>query len=174
LQAQQESLYTMGADAGGKALIDQNNLAFGIVQAQKDILSSYILGYYSTNPALDGPYRRINVQVAKQLNAKLDYLPGYFASKGFRRFSSSDRQRHLQEALDAQRSNDGPVAGDRGKLLRLARDRYSIPVAVKIPGAISNLLAVGMPRLSDWIHRRSARLQGCIAGDCSGPASGEA
>ena len=47
-QAQQETLHTLAADTGGKALLDNNDLALGIVQAQKDISSYYILGYYST------------------------------------------------------------------------------------------------------------------------------
>jgi hypothetical protein len=58
-QGQQETLYTLASDTGGKALLDQNELALGIVQAQKDISSYYILGYYSSNAALDGRYRRI-------------------------------------------------------------------------------------------------------------------
>ena len=48
-QNQQETLYTLAADTGGKALLDNNDLAVGIVQAQKDISSYYILGYYTTN-----------------------------------------------------------------------------------------------------------------------------
>ena len=46
-QGQQETLYTLAADTGGKALLDNNDLALGIVQAQKEISSYYILGYYS-------------------------------------------------------------------------------------------------------------------------------
>ena len=98
-QGQQETLYTLASDTGGKALLDNNDLALGIVQAQRGIASYYILGYYSTNTALDGHYRRINVQVNKKLSAKLDYRSGYFASKTFRQFSSSDRERQLQEAI---------------------------------------------------------------------------
>src|SRR6185295_2526361 len=37
LQAQQDTLFTLAGDTGGKALIDNNDLAMGIVQAQKDI-----------------------------------------------------------------------------------------------------------------------------------------
>ena len=55
------------SDTGGKALLDKNDLSLGIVQAQKDIASYYILGYYSTNAALDGRYRRIKVQIGKDL-----------------------------------------------------------------------------------------------------------
>src|SRR5262249_5901790 len=72
-QGQQDSLYTLASDTGGKALLDQNDLAMGIIQAQKDIASYYILGYYSTNSEPDGRYRRIKVQLKKSnLRASLD------------------------------------------------------------------------------------------------------
>src|SRR6185437_9744157 len=60
-QGQQETLYTLAADTGGKALLDNNDLAVGIVEAQKDISSYYILGYYTTNDKLDGKYRSIKI-----------------------------------------------------------------------------------------------------------------
>ena len=47
-------MWTMAADTGGKALLDNNDLAAGIVQAQKAISSYYIIGYYTSNTALDG------------------------------------------------------------------------------------------------------------------------
>ncbi|MCC6588104.1 MAG: VWA domain-containing protein [Bryobacterales bacterium] len=134
-QQQQDSLYTLAADTGGKAMLDQNDLSAGIVQAQKDVSSYYILGYYSTNAAADGKYRRVKVQIAKGLTASLDYRSGYFASKEFKQFTDSDRERQLQEAL---------MLGDPVTDLSLAlevnwfrqgRDRYFVPIAVKIPGS---------------------------------------
>ena len=61
-QGSQETLYTLAADTGGKALLDNNDLAMGIAQAQKEMSSYYILGYYSQNDKLDGRYRRIKLQ----------------------------------------------------------------------------------------------------------------
>ena len=134
-QGQQETLYTLAADTGGKALLDSNDLSAGVVQAQKDISSYYILGYYSTNTTPDGHFRRIKVEANKALNAKLDYRSGYFASKTFKQFSSSDRDMQLQEALML-----GDPVTDLGLALevnyfRMARDRYFVPVSVKIPGS---------------------------------------
>jgi VWFA-related protein len=63
-QGSQETLDTLAADTGGKALLDNNDLGLGIVQAQKEISSYYILGYYSANEKLDGRYRRIKLQPA--------------------------------------------------------------------------------------------------------------
>jgi len=134
-QDQQETLYTLAADTGGKALLDQNDLALGIVQAQKDIASYYILGYYSTNAALDGRYRRIKVQIGRNLTAKLDYRSGYFASKEFRQFTDSDRERQLQEALMLGDPVTDLSLALEVNYFRQGKDRYFVPVSLKIPGS---------------------------------------
>ncbi|MGA2267227.1 MAG: VWA domain-containing protein [Bryobacteraceae bacterium] len=138
-QGQQETLYTLAADTGGKALLDNNDLGLGIVQAQKDISSYYIVGYYSTNEALDGHYRRIKVQlnpaIASRLGKPLDYRTGYFASKEFKQFNSSDRERQLAEALLLGDPITDLSIAMEVDYFRLARDRYFVPVAVKIPGS---------------------------------------
>ena len=46
-RASRKRFITLAADTGGKALLDNNDLAVGIVQAQKDISSYYIIGYYT-------------------------------------------------------------------------------------------------------------------------------
>jgi len=42
-----KTLATISADTGGKVMLDTNDLTMGIRQAQEDIKSYYILGYYS-------------------------------------------------------------------------------------------------------------------------------
>ena len=61
-QSQQETLTTLAGDTGGKALLDENDLSVGIVQAQKDIASYYIVGYNSSNTTLDGHFRKIDLR----------------------------------------------------------------------------------------------------------------
>ena len=48
-QQSQDTLYALAGDTGGKALLDNNDLTRGIVQAQQAISDYYILGYYTTN-----------------------------------------------------------------------------------------------------------------------------
>jgi len=138
-QGQQETLFTLAADTGGKALLDNNDLGLGIVQAQKDISSYYIVGYYSTNETLDGHYRRIKVQLnpamASKLGKPLDYRTGYFASKEFKQFNSSDRERQLAEALLLGDPITDLSIAMEVDYFRLARTSYFVPVSVKIPGS---------------------------------------
>src|SRR6202050_1955936 len=59
----QDTLFALAGDTGGKALLDYNDLTKGIVQAQKAISSYYILGYYTSNAAQDGKFRRIKISL---------------------------------------------------------------------------------------------------------------
>ena len=134
-QALQDTLYSLANDTGGKLFVDSNDLAVGIVQAQKDISSYYILGYYTTNGALDGKFRRIKVTVNSTAISKLDYRTGYFASKEFKKFDSSDRERQLQEALMlGDPITDLSIALETD-YFRQASDRYYVPLSIKMPGS---------------------------------------
>ncbi len=130
-QNQQETLSTLAADTGGKALLDNNDLAMGIVQAQKDISSYYILGYYPTNDKLDGQFRRVKISLRPELAAKYgepkNYRQGYFAGKEFSKFTSTDKERQLTQALMlGDPITDIPIAMEVD-YFRLARDRYFVP-----------------------------------------------
>ncbi len=83
LQQSQDTLYALAGDTGGKALLDYNDLTRGITQAQQNITSYYILGYYTSNTNLDGRFRKIKISVNPELNANLDYRAGYYAGKVF-------------------------------------------------------------------------------------------
>jgi VWFA-related protein len=155
-QGSQETLYTLAADTGGKALLDNNDLAMGIQQAQKDISSYYILGYYSTNSKLDGHYRRIKLSASPTLSArigKLDYRQGYFAGKEFRQFTSSDKERQLQEALMLGDPMTDLTIAMEINYFRMARDRYFVPVTIKVPGSDFELAKHGGAESAkiDWI-----------------------
>ena len=138
-QNQQETLYALASDTGGKELLDNNDLSMGIVQAQKDMTSYYIIGYYTSNAALDGRFRRIKVTVNNGVIArnisKLDYRQGYYADKQFNKFNETDKERQLAEALllgDPITEMDIAMELD---YFRLGRDRYFVPLVVKIPGS---------------------------------------
>ncbi len=138
-QGQQETLYTLAADTGGKALLDNNDLGMGIVQAQRDISSYYILGYYPTNDKLDGGFRRVKITLRPELVAKYgepkNYRQGYFAGKDFSKFNASDKERQLTQALLlGDPVTDIPIAMEID-YFRLAKDRYFVPITAKIPGS---------------------------------------
>jgi len=138
-QNSQETLYTLASDTGGKALLDNNDLSMGIAQAQQDMTSYYIIGYYSSNTALDGKYRRVKIALANTALAsrlaKLDYRQGYYAGKQFNKFSESDKEHQLAQALVLGDPITDMNLAMELDYFRLAKDRYFVPLAVKIPGS---------------------------------------
>ena len=133
-QRSQDTLYALGADTGGKALVDNNDLSMGIVQAQKAISSYYIIGYYSTNITLDGKFRKITISL-KDTSAKLDYRSGYFAGKQFTKFTSTDKERQLEDALMLGDPITDLTIVMEVDYFQLNRAEYFVPMVVKIPGS---------------------------------------
>ncbi|MBZ5727502.1 MAG: VWA domain-containing protein [Acidobacteriia bacterium] len=133
-QRSQDTLYALAADTGGKALLDNNDLAAGVVQAQQSISSYYIIGYYSANAALDGRFRRIRITYSDP-SARLAYRQGYYAGKVFSKFTSADKERQLQDALMLGDPITELTIQLEVDYFQLNSAEYFIPVVAKIPGS---------------------------------------
>lgn len=133
-QKSQDSLYALAADTGGKALLDNNDLAVGIVQAEQAITSYYVIGYYPTNANPDGKFRRIKITLKETQTAKLDYRQGYYAGKTFNKFTTADKERQLEDALMLGDPITDLTIAMELNYFQLNRAEYFVPVTVKIPG----------------------------------------
>ncbi|HTC33072.1 MAG TPA: VWA domain-containing protein [Bryobacteraceae bacterium] len=133
-QQSQDTLYALASDTGGKALLDNNDLAMGIVQAEKSVSSYYILGYYATNTALDGKFRRIKITLNNGEAGSLDYRQGYFAGKSFGKFTVAEKERQLEDALMLGDPITELTIAMEVDYFQLNRAEYFVPVSVKIPG----------------------------------------
>src|SRR5580658_9464460 len=133
-QQSQDTLFALASDTGGKALLDNNDLARGIVQAQNSVSSYYIIGYYATNSALDGKFRRIKITLNNGLSASLDFRQGYFAGKMFGKFTTSEKERQLEDALMLGDPVTELTIAMEIDYFQLNRAEYFVPVAIKIPG----------------------------------------
>ncbi len=133
-QQSQDTLYALAGDTGGKALLDYNDLTRGIVQAQQNITSYYILGYYTSNGTLDGRFRRIKISVSPELSASLDYRQGYYAGKQFAASTSADKERQLEDALMLGDPVTELTIAMEINYFQLNRAEYFVPIVVKIPG----------------------------------------
>jgi len=131
----QDTLYTLAADTGGKALLDYNDLSAGIVAAEKSIASYYILGYYTTNDTPDGKFRRVKVTLNGNIDAKLDYRQGYYAAKVFGKFTTADKERQLEDALMLGDPVTELTIALEVNYFRLNNAEYFTPITVKIPGS---------------------------------------
>ena len=133
-QQSQDTLYSLAADTGGKALLDNNNLARGLMNAARSISSYYIIGYYTSNTSQDGKFRRIRISLSGNLAANLDYRQGYFAGKQFTKFTAADKERQLEDALMLPDPITELTIAMEINYFQLNRAEYFVPVAVKIPG----------------------------------------
>ena len=133
-QRSQDTLYALAGDTGGKAFLDNNDLAGGIVQAQQSISDYYILGYYTSNTDPNGKFRRIRISLANNQEAKLDYRQGYYANKEFNKFNDVDRERQLEDALMLEDPITDLTIAMEIDYFQLNRAEYFVPIIVKIPG----------------------------------------
>jgi len=133
-QQSQDTMYSLAADTGGKALFDNNDLTRGIVQAQQAISDYYIVGYYTTNTAQNGRFRRVKITLNSALDASLAYRQGYYANKEFNRFTEVDKERQLEDALMLGDPITDLTIAMEIDYFQLNRAEYFVPIVVKIPG----------------------------------------
>jgi hypothetical protein len=133
-QQSQDTLFALAGDTGGKALFDNNDLDHGIVLAQQAISDYYLLGYYATNTAKNGHFRRIKVSLTQDASAKLEYRQGYYADKEFSKFTSVDKERQLEDALMLEDPVTELSIAMEIDHFQLNRAEYFVPIVVKIPG----------------------------------------
>lgn len=124
LASSQETLTTLAADTGGTAFTDTNDFGGAFTKVQSDISAYYILGYSSTNPALDGRYRRIRVTL-KRADLKVEFRAGYYADRDFTHTSRAIPTSKDKITLDVL----GYVRDERGFPVGQIRDTVTIPPA---------------------------------------------
>jgi VWFA-related protein len=133
-QFSQDTLYALASDTGGKALLDTNDLDRELVQAQQALSDYYLIGYYTTNTARDGKFRRVKVALTYDTAAKLEYRQGYYADKEFGRFTAVDKERQLEDALMLENPITELSIAMEIDYFQLNRAEYFVPIVVKIPG----------------------------------------
>lgn len=135
---QQETLGTLAIETGGKALLNANDLTAGMRQVQQDFTSYYVLSYETSDPAENGRYRRIQVKLVPrlgELHAKLEYRRGYYAPTSFKHMNGENKEAEMQQALLSENPITQLPMAVEVDYFRLNKDKYFIPITVKIPGS---------------------------------------
>jgi VWFA-related protein len=132
----QETLVTLASETGGKVFLDSNDLSLGIVQAQQDYRSYYIVGYYTANNKEDGRWRKITVKLNGDTSAKLDYRQGYYAGKVWSKFTGAEKEQQLQDALASPDPKTELPLAVEADYFRISPTAYYVPVSVKVPGSV--------------------------------------
>ncbi|HZT74201.1 MAG TPA: VWA domain-containing protein [Terriglobales bacterium] len=139
----QDTLYALAADTGGRAFFNNNDLSAGIVRAERAIANYYLLGYYSSDAARDGRYRRVQIRLRGHPGARLAYRPGYYAAKAFRKFTAADKERQLLDALLLPDPITDLTIDLEVNYFELDSAEYFVPIAAKIPGSELALAKAG-------------------------------
>jgi VWFA-related protein len=128
LLARQDALRSMAEDTDGLAVVDRNTLEPGLRRIAADLSSYYLIGYYSSNPALDGKYRKITVRV-KRPGMKVRHRRGYRAA------TREEVEAVRETASAAAHAEPAPVDAVASALGRLALVRPDAAVYVHATGA---------------------------------------
>ncbi|MGA2430076.1 MAG: VWA domain-containing protein, partial [Candidatus Acidiferrum sp.] len=130
----QDTLSTLADDTGGKAFFDDNDFSGVFSQVQKDTSAYYVLGFTSTNPAKDGHFRHLKVQLNRQ-DVKLEFRPGYYAGRDFQHLNRTDREQQLDDELDAQLPQTDVAVYAGAHYFRQDDSHYYLGVSLVIPGS---------------------------------------
>ena len=146
-QDSRETLATLAGDTGGRSFFDVGDFGKVFQSVQNDTSGYYLVGYYSTNAANDGAWRRVHV--------KIDPLPagvhirareGYYAPKNFGVFTTEDRERQLEEAFQSENPEvELPLAVETSEF-RLNANQVFVPINAKLA-----------PSALQWAQKRGSR-----------------
>jgi VWFA-related protein len=122
-----EVLKTLAENTDGLAILNNNDLDKGMKRISDDLTSYYLLGYYSTNPKLDGRFRALRVRVKR---------PGVSvrARRGYRAATAA-------EISSARAAASVPVSAATSAVAdavsELARIRPDMPFVIRAVAATS-------------------------------------
>jgi VWFA-related protein len=130
----QETLVTLADDTGGKAFLDSNDFGRAFTAVQRDNEFYYLLGYRSSNRAMDGRYRHITVKTNRP-DVKLDFRAGYYAPRDWTHFTREDREQQLNDELVSELPNtDLPLYLGEAHF-RMGGGRFYVATSLVVPGS---------------------------------------
>jgi VWFA-related protein len=128
-----ETLATLASDTGGKSFFDLGDFGDAFKSVQDDGTGYYLVGYYSTDGSRDGRWRNVKVSVANlPPGSHIHYRQGYYAEKEFGVYTTEDRERQLEDAMNSETPVvELPVAVETAAF-RLNDTQFFVPIAAKL------------------------------------------
>jgi VWFA-related protein len=134
LDRQQDLLYKLSNDTGGRFVKNTNDIASGLDRIDAEIRSRYTLAYRSTNPNFDGSFRKLKVEVHRP-DTSVVARPGYYAIPPNQvvPFSPDDRKL-LANFANMQAHPTLPLSLEMNSF-RSREGFYIVPLSFEIPPA---------------------------------------
>ena len=134
LRNRYDNLRTMASQTDGEAILNTNDIAGNMKKVFADVGSYYLLSYYSTNPKLDGRFRRIRVEVKRE-NVEVRARPGYLAP-------TEAEARAAGAAIERAGAKSATPATVTRALDAIAPARGNLPVRVQAIGGRNTIRAI--------------------------------
>ena len=146
-QDARDTLATLAGDTGGRTFFDVGHFGKVFQSVQNDTSGYYLVGYYSTNAATDGSWRRVHVKVDPlPAGVRVRAREGYYAPKNFGIFTTEDRERQLEQAFQSETPEvELPVAVETSEF-RLNAKQVFVPIDAKLA-----------PSALQWAQKRGSR-----------------
>ena len=132
LNRQQDLLYRISEDTGGRFLKNTNDIAGGLERIDAEIRSRYTLAYRSTDSNFDGSFRKVKIEVQRP-DTNILTRPGYYAiPPGQTVPFSPDDKKLLANFADMQTHPTLPLSLELNSF-RSREGFYVVPLSFEIP-----------------------------------------
>ena len=157
-----ETLWDLALSTGGQIVANTNDLVGSVRKIADDLSAFYLLGYYSSNSATDGKFRRIEVKV-KQPGIKVSARRGYLAP------TEAIRKAELEAASKPARE-DTAVDRELARLSRLRTDARVFTAGVASPTALNVVVEIASPEFGSGRWTNGATLSLTVSAKEEGAA----
>jgi VWFA-related protein len=132
LNRQQDLLYRISEDTGGRFLKNTNDIAGGLERIDAEIRSRYTLAYRSTDQNFDGSFRKVKIEVHRPDTSVLT-RPGYYAIPPSQVIPfSPDDQKLIANFANMQAHPELPLSMELN-WFRSTEYNYVVPLSFEIP-----------------------------------------
>jgi VWFA-related protein len=134
LNRQQDLLYRISEDTGGRFVKNTNDIAGGLERIDAEIRSRYTLAYRSTDSNFDGSFRKVKIEVRRP-DTSIFTRAGYYAIPPSQIIPfSPDEQRLLANFASMQTHPTLPLSLELNSF-RSREGLYVVPLSFEIPPA---------------------------------------
>ena len=133
MASRQGGLRELAENTDGAVVLNTNDVRGGVARMLGDLGAYYLMNYYSTNPKLDGRFRRIRVTV-KRPGVEVRARAGYLAP--------TEAEARAAGGTTSPAAKSGPPESVRTALDAIAPSRGNLPVRIQAAGARGTIRAI--------------------------------
>jgi len=132
LNRQQDLLYKISEDTGGRFIKNTNDIALGLYRIDSEIRSRYTLAYRSTDANFDGSFRKVKIEVRRP-DSNVVARPGYYAIPPTQIVPFSPEDQKLLANFSSMLAHSTlPLAMELSPF-RSQEGYYTVPLSFEIP-----------------------------------------